>query len=121
MKKKNLELKQGEIMEELYIMIYIIVFIVGSIAGLLLSYKKHMEPYIISEIDVLTLVFSIVGWFLLFNHGLNHFISSEILLTIAFFCIGLAIGRRPGYGRKETAIGILIAGIVWILTSGVLF
>ncbi len=108
-------------MEELYIMIYIIVFIVGSIAGLLLSYKKHMEPYIISEIDVLTLVFSIVGWFLLFNHGLINAIRSVILLTIAFFCIGLAIGRRPGYGRKETAIGILIAGIVWILTSGVLF
>ena len=43
-------------MEELYIMIYILVFIIGSIAGLLLSYKKHMEPYIISEIDVLTLV-----------------------------------------------------------------
>ncbi|MDO5819090.1 MAG: DUF2104 domain-containing protein [Methanobrevibacter sp.] len=108
-------------MEELYIMIYILVFIVGSILGLLLSYKKHMEPYIISEIDVLTLVLAIIGWFLLFNHGLNHFISSEILLTIAFFCIGLAIGRRPGYGRKETAIGIIIAAVVWIATSGVLF
>ena len=54
-------------MEELYIMIYILVFIIGSIAGLLLSYKKHMEPYIISEIDVLTLVLSIIGWFLLFK------------------------------------------------------
>ena len=91
-------------MEELFYMIYIIVFIVGSIAGLLLSYKKHMEPYIISEIDVLTLVFAIVGWFLLFNHGLNKFISP-----------------RPGYGRKETAIGIVIALVTWIATSGVLF
>ena len=108
-------------MEELYIMIYILVFIIGSIAGLLLSYKKHMEPYIISEIDVLTLVLSIIGWFLLFNHGLNPNISSEILFTIAFFFIGLALGRRPGYGRKETAIGILIAAVVWISTSGVLF
>jgi len=108
-------------MEELYYMIYIIVFVIGSIAGLLLSYKKHMEPFIISEIDVLTLVLAIVGWFLLLNHGLISFISSVILLTIAFFFIGLAIGRRPGYGRKETAIGILIAVIVWIFTSGVLF
>ena len=108
-------------MEELYIMIYILVFIIGSIAGLLLSYKKHMEPYIISEIDVLTLVFAIVGWFLLFNHGLNKFISPVILLTIAFFCIGFAIGRRPGYGRRETAIGIIIALVTWIVTSGVLF
>lgn len=108
-------------MEELYYMIYIIVFVIGSIAGLLLSYKKHMEPFIISEIDVLTLVLAIVGWFLLLNHGLIGFISSVILLTIAFFFIGLAIGRRPGYGRKETAIGILIAVIVWIFTSGVLF
>lgn len=108
-------------MEELYYMIYIIVFVIGSIAGLLLSYKKHMEPFIISEIDVLTLVLAIVGWFLLLNHGLIGFVSSVILLTIAFFFIGLAIGRRPGYGRKETAIGILIAVIVWIFTSGVLF
>jgi energy-converting hydrogenase A subunit L len=108
-------------MEELFYMIYIIVFIAGSIAGLLLSYKKHMEPYIISEIDILTLVFSIIGWFLLLNHGLLSFISSEILLVIAFFLIGLAIGRRPGYGRKETAIGILIAAVVWIFTSGLLF
>ena len=80
-------------MEELYYMIYIIVFVIGSIAGLLLSYKKHMEPFIISEIDVLTLVSAIIG---------------------------LAIGRRPGYGRKETAIGILIAVVVWICTSGVI-
>ena len=108
-------------MEELYIMIYILVFIIGSIVGLLLSYKKHMEPYIISEIDVLTLVLAIVGWFLLLNHGLIGFVSSVILLTIAFFFIGLAIGRRPGYGRKETAIGIIIAAAVWILTSGVIF
>ena len=108
-------------MEELYYMIYIIVFVIGSIAGLLLSYKKHMEPFIISEIDVLTLVLAIVGWFLLLNHSLIGFVSSVILLTIAFFFIGLAIGRRPGYGRKETAIGILIAVIVWIFTSGVLF
>ena len=41
-------------MEELYYMIYILVFIIGLIAGLLLSYKKHMEPYIMSEIDTLT-------------------------------------------------------------------
>ena len=108
-------------MEELFYMIYIIVFIVGSILGLLLSYKKHMEPFIISEIDVLTLVLAIVGWFLLLNHGLIGFVSSVILLTIALFFIGLAIGRRPGYGRKETAIGIIIAAAVWILTSGVIF
>lgn len=108
-------------MEELYIMIYILVFIIGSIAGLLLSYKKHMEPFIISEIDVLTLVLAIVGWFLLLNHGLIGFISSVILLSLAFFFIGLTIGRRPGYGRMETAVAIFIAVAVWILTSGFLF
>ena len=80
-----------------------------------------MEPYIISEIDVLTLVLAIIGWFLLLNHVLIGFVSSVILLAIAFFLIGLAIGRRPGYGRKETAIGIIIAAVVWIFTSGVLF
>ena len=87
-------------MEELYYMIYILVFIIGLIAGLLLSYKKHMEPY---------------------NHGLIRFASPVICLAIAFLFIGYVIGRRPGYGRRETAIGIAIAAIVWISTSGVLF
>lgn len=108
-------------MEDLYIMIYILAFIIGLIAGLLLSYKKHMEPYIISEIDVPSLILAVVGWFLLFNYGLIQFASPVICLTIAFLAIGYVIGRRPGYGRRETAIGIAVAAIVWILTSGVLF
>ncbi len=108
-------------MEELYYMIYILVFIIGLIAGLLLSYKKHMEPYIMSEIDTPSLILAIVGWFFLLNHGLIRFASPVICLAIAFLFIGYVIGRRPGYGRRETAIGIAIAAIVWILTSGVLF
>lgn len=108
-------------MEELYYMIYILAFIIGLIAGLLLSYRKHMEPYIMSETDIPSLILAIVGWFLLLNCGLIKFANPVICLTIAFFCIGYVIGRRPGYGRRETAIGIAIAAIVWILTSGVLF
>ena len=48
-------------------MIYILVFIIGLIAGLLLSYKKHMEPYIMSEIDTPSLILAIVGWFFLLS------------------------------------------------------
>ena len=110
-----------KIMGNLYYLIYLLVFIIGLIAGLLLSYKKHMEPFIISEIDTLSLILAIVGWFLLFNYGLISVVPSVILLSIAFLCIGLVIGRRPGYGRKETLIGILISAVIWFLSSRVLF
>ena len=58
-------------------MIYILVFIIGLIAGLLLSYKKHMEPYIMSEIDTPSLILAIVGWFFLLNHC-NSFLIHRI-------------------------------------------
>ncbi len=108
-------------MDSLYYMIYILVFIIGLIIGLLASYGKHMEPFIISEIDIVSLVLAVVGWFLLLNYGIIGFISPVILLVIAFFGIAYAIGARPGYGRRETAIGIVVAVIAWIFTSGVLF
>ncbi len=102
-------------METIFYMVYILVFIIGSIAGLLLSYKKHMEPFIISEIDILYLVLAIIGWFLFINFALVHFIPAFIAISIGLFLIGLVIGARPGYGRKETVIGALISIIVWLV------
>lgn len=51
-------------------MIYILAFAVGSILGLLYSYKKHGEPYVaVPGFNIPSAVVSIVGWCLAFNAG----------------------------------------------------
>ena len=88
-------------------MIYLIVLVIGLILGLLYSYKKHGEPYVVKGLEAPTLVISIVGWVLVFN-----FFSSMVLLcALGLFLVGFVIGERPGYGRGETAIGFVL-GIV---------
>ncbi len=96
-------------------MIYVLVFIIGSILGLLLSYKKHMEPFIVSEIDILYLILAIIGWFMLINYTLICFIPAFISISIALFLIAIVIGARPGYGRKESAIAALISIIIYLI------
>ncbi|MDR0912787.1 MAG: DUF2104 domain-containing protein [Methanobrevibacter sp.] len=103
-------------MVEINYLIYIIVFIIGAIAGLLFSYKKHGEVVIYKEINVLILIFSIIGWFLLFNFGLISFILLPIIsISIALFLIAFVLGMRPGYGRYEIGIGLIISIIIYIL------
>ncbi|WP_458453411.1 energy-converting hydrogenase subunit EhaL family protein [Methanobrevibacter sp.] len=90
-------------------MIYILAFVVGSILGLLYSYKQHGEAFVaVTEINVVALVIAIVGWFLAFNSG------NLILSTIGFLLAGFIMGERPGYGRKETAVGLIISIIVYL-------
>jgi len=107
-------------MNELSYLIYLLVFIIGSIIGLLISYKKHGEPFIFEGIDIFSLIIAIVAWVLLFNYGLFvsliGFVSPEIIISIALFLIALIIGMRPGYGRKETVIGIVISAIICIFS-----
>jgi energy-converting hydrogenase A subunit L len=103
--------------EQLYVLIYLIVFIVGAICGLLYSYQKHLEPYVIKETNIPILVMAIVGWFLCINFGLFSFIPSFILISIGLFLVGFVIDMRPGYGRRETVIGIVIAVIIWFFTQ----
>jgi energy-converting hydrogenase A subunit L len=107
-------------MNELFYLIYILVFVIGSILGLLLSYRKHKEPFIINDIDIISLVISVIAWILLLNYGLFAqligFVSHEIIITIALFLVSLVIGMRPGYGRKETFIGIFISVIIWFIS-----
>lgn len=106
--------------ELLSYLIYLLVFIIGSVLGLLISYKKHGEPFVFNNIDIISLIIAIIGWVLLFNYGLFTslfgFISTEIMISIALFLIALVIGMRPGYGRKETIIAILTSIIIWIIT-----
>lgn len=91
-------------------MIYILAFAVGSIVGLVYSYKQHGEPFVaVTDINIIALVIAIVGWFLAFNSG------NVILSAAGFLLGGFVMGERPGYGRKETAIGLIIAIIVYLI------
>jgi len=97
-------------------LIYIISFVLGSILGLVLSYRKYNAPYVTKNIDLLALIISIIGWMLAVNGQLITLIYSYIPITIGIFLLATVIGMRPGYGRYETVIGFAIAAIVWIGT-----
>lgn len=101
-------------MTELFYLIYILAFILGTILGLLLSYKKYSLPFVIDELDNTALIISIIGWILLINPSLIP-IPQEVMITISLFLVSLIIGMRPGYGRKETYIGIIIAGLIYLI------
>ncbi|WP_298525634.1 energy-converting hydrogenase subunit EhaL family protein [uncultured Methanobrevibacter sp.] len=90
-------------------MIYIIAFVVGSIAGLVYSYKQHGEPFVDTSLNAVAAVVAVVGWVLAFNSG------NVILSAIGFVLGGFIMGERPGYGRKETAMGLIIAIIVYLI------
>ncbi|MBE6499145.1 MAG: DUF2104 domain-containing protein [Methanobrevibacter thaueri] len=90
-------------------MIYIITFTVGSILGLVYSYSKHGEPFVaVTKSNIPFLIISIIGWFLGFNS------RNIILSAVGFFLAGFVMGERPGYGRKETAIGLIIAIVCYV-------
>ena len=93
-------------------MIYILAFAVGSILGLLYSYKQHGEPFVADDkLNILALVVAIAGWCLAFNAG------NVILVAVGLLLGGFVMGERPGYGRKETAIGLILAVILYLLLN----
>jgi len=96
-------------------LIYIVSFVIGSIVGLVLSYKKYTEPFVRRNIDVIALILAIIGWMLALNNPLLALVPYYISITIGVFLIAMVIGMRPGYGRYETVIGFALAGLVWIL------
>lgn len=103
--------------EYLNYLIYILTFIIGSIAGLLWSYKNHSQPYIINGLDSVALIVAIIGWIFVFLGGIlwTNIIASFILLAIGFFMVGFVFSERPGYGRKETAIGIVVGIVIYVI------
>ena len=103
-------------MNDTIYLIYIISFVLGSIVGLVLSYRKYNAPYVTKNIDLIALIISIIGWMLAVNSQLITLIYSYISITIGIFLLATVIGMRPGYGRYETVIGFTIAAIVWIGT-----
>lgn len=107
-------------MSETIYLLYILSFVLGSILGLVLSYKKYNAPYALGKIDVLALISAVVGWFMVFNSVLITFIPQYISITIGVFLLAMVLGMRPGYGRIETFTGIIIAGIIWIIRTVIL-
>jgi energy-converting hydrogenase A subunit L len=102
---------------DLLYLIYLISFVLGSIVGLLLSYKKYSAPFVTEKIDVIALIVAVVGWFILLNNMLIPLIPPMISITLGLFMVAMVFGMRPGYGRYETVIGIIISGAVYLLTS----
>jgi len=91
-------------------MIYILAFVVGSILGLVYSYKQHGEPFVAdTKFNVIAAIIAIVGWILAFNSG------NVILSAIGFILGGFVMGERPGYGRRETALGLIISIILYFV------
>jgi len=90
-------------------LIYLLTFVIGSILGLVYSYKLHGEPYVADgSLNIKMCIISIIGWILALN-------SVNIILGgIGFLLAGFVMGERPGYGRKETAIGLAIAILIYL-------
>ena len=94
-------------------MIYLLAFVVGSILGLLYSYKLHGEPFVAdTKFNIPMAVAAIIGWCLAFVSG------NVILAAIGFLLAGFVMGGRPGYGRRETALGLVIAIVLYFIKSG---
>ncbi|MDI9436861.1 MAG: DUF2104 domain-containing protein [Euryarchaeota archaeon] len=102
-------------MNETSYLLYLISFVLGSVVGLVLSYQKYKSPFAIDKIDVLALIIAIIGWFLIFNSPMLTFIPSYISIAIGLFLMAMVLGMRPGYGRYETLIGLVVGGIIWLL------
>jgi len=102
---------------EFIYLIYLISVVIGSIVGLLLSYKKYSAPFVTEKIDGIALVVSIMGWLILLNNQLIVLIQPSVSITIGLFMVAMVLGMRPGYGRYETLIGFLVSGTVWLLIA----
>ncbi|XRP96948.1 energy-converting hydrogenase subunit EhaL family protein [Methanocaldococcus sp. 16A] len=83
----------------------IILFIVGNFIGLEYSYRKYSSPYVEKKIDKIALALSILGGIL---------VNSPLYL-LGCLLIGFPLGMRPGYGRIEFIVGLIIALLLYIL------
>lgn len=83
---------------------HLLLFTVGLIVGLEISYKWHGEAFVKRKIEPVPLILALVGG------GLMIFYSPLGLLFIGF-----VIGMRPGYGVFESIIGILFALALWVI------
>ena len=83
----------------------IILFIIGNFIGLEYSYRKYSSPYVERMIDKIALALSIIG---------GGLINSPLYM-LGCLLIGFPLGMRPGYGRDEFAIGVIMALLLYLL------
>ncbi|MBC7100778.1 energy-converting hydrogenase subunit EhaL family protein [Methanothermobacter tenebrarum] len=82
---------------------HLLMFTIGMLIGLEVSYKWHSEPFVRKRIEPIPLILALIGGGLMI-----------IYAPIGLFFIGFVMGMRPGYGVYESIIGILFALILWV-------
>ncbi len=92
-------------MELFEINLAILLFIIGNFIGLEYSYKKYSSPYVEKRIDKIALVLSIIGGILI----------NTPMYMLGCLLIGFPLGMRPGYGRVEFIVGLIIALLFYLL------
>ena len=83
---------------------HLLLFTVGTLLGLQVSYRWHGEPFAIKKIEPIPLALAIIGGVL-----------TVFYVPLGLLFIGFVIGMRPGYGVYEAIIGILLALILWVV------
>lgn len=83
---------------------HLVLFTIGTLIGLEVSYKWHPEPFVNKRIEPIPLVLALIGGVLII-----------IYAPLGFFFLGFVLGMRPGYGVYETIIGIIFAAILWVI------
>lgn len=83
---------------------HILMFTVGLLIGLEISYKWHSEAYVERKIEPIPLILALIGG------GLMVF-----YVPLGLLFIGFVIGMRPGYGVYESVIGIIFALALWVI------
>lgn len=82
---------------------HLVMFALGMLIGLEVSYKWHSEPFVKRRIEPIPLIVALIGGGLMI-----------IYAPLGLFLIGFVVGMRPGYGVYESIIGILFALILWV-------
>lgn len=83
---------------------HLVLFTVGTLVGLEVSYRWHSEPFVIRKIEPIPMVLALLGGGLII-----------IYAPLGLFFFGFLIGMRPGYGFYETIIGMIFALILWVI------
>ncbi len=80
-------------------------FVVGSLVGLEYSYRVYGEIFRERRIDPIALPLALLGWSTL---AVSWVKWRPLGLPAGAFLAGFVVNMRPGYGRIETALGLLL-------------
>ncbi len=91
--------------EELAILGAVAAFIAGSLVGLEYSYRVYREIFRERRLDPIALPLALLGWATLAVSWLKW---RPLGLCAGAFLAGYVLNMRPGYGRIETALGLIL-------------